>query len=91
MFVPTGRPPSHGFAPEIRIGVHTAEATQSGRQLAGQGVHAAARIAALAKGGEILASVRTLDGLDGFTTTEARSVALKGITEPIQIVTLDWR
>ncbi len=67
------------------------EATRSGGIFTGRGVHAAARIAALADGGEILASVDTLEGLDGFRISEPRVVTLKGIAEPVQVVSLDWR
>jgi len=81
----------HGFAPQIRIGVHATEATRSGGTFTGRGVHAAARIAALADGGEILASVDTLKGLDGFRISEPRLVTLKGIAEPVEVVSLDWR
>ena len=52
----------HGFAPQVRIGVHAAEATRAGGDYEGAGVHAAARIAALAEGGEVLASVETVEG-----------------------------
>ncbi len=50
----------HGFAPSVRIGLHAAEATEDGEGFAGRGVHAAARIGALAGGGEILASHDTV-------------------------------
>ena len=49
-----------GFAPPVRIGVHVADATQRGDDFSGVGVHVAARIAALAGGGEILASADAL-------------------------------
>ncbi len=81
----------HGFAPQIRIGVHATEATRSGGMFTGRGVHAAARIAALADGSEILVSVDTLKGLDGLRTSEPRSVTLKGITEPVEVVSIGWR
>jgi class 3 adenylate cyclase len=81
----------HGFAPQIRIGVHATEATRSSGTFSGRGVHAAARIAALADGGEILASVGTVEGLDGFKISEPRAVTLKGIAQPIQVVSIDWR
>ncbi len=81
----------HGFAPQIRIGVHATEATRSAGSFTGRGVHAAARIAALAGGGEILTSVDTLKGLGGFRISEPRVVALKGIAEPVEVVSLDWR
>ncbi len=79
---------AHGFAPQVRIGVHASDATQVGRDFKGKGVHEAARIAALAEGGEIVASKQTAIG---YTSTEPRSVTLKGISEPIEIVTIDWR
>lgn len=50
---------THGFAPQVRIGVHASDATQVGRNFRGKGVHEAARIAALAEAGEILASRQT--------------------------------
>ncbi|MCH6555978.1 MAG: adenylate/guanylate cyclase domain-containing protein, partial [Chloroflexi bacterium] len=49
----------HGFAVQVRIGLHSAEATRRGRDYGGKGVHQAARIASLAEGGEILASQTT--------------------------------
>jgi len=79
----------HGFAPQVRIGVHIADATQVGHDFHGKGVHEAARIAALARGGEILASRQTV--ASRFTFSEPRSVTLKGISEPMEIVTVDWR
>jgi class 3 adenylate cyclase len=79
-----------GFAPQIRIGLHATGATQMGRNFSGKGVHEAARIAALADGGEIFASRETAAG-SRFTASEPREVTVKGITDPIQIVTVDWR
>jgi class 3 adenylate cyclase len=55
------------------------------------GVHAAARIAALAQGGEVLASVETLDVIGGVAFGEPREVTLKGIAKPVQVATVDWR
>jgi class 3 adenylate cyclase len=82
----------HGFAPQVRIGVHTAEAIDREGDYGGKGVHTAARIGASAAADEIVASAATLDGLDGrFTTLEERALALKGLTEPVPVVTVDWR
>lgn len=80
---------AHGFAPQVRIGVHASDATQVGRDFRGKGVHEAARVAALAEGGEILASKRTV--APGFATSPPRTVSLKGISEPMEIVTVEWR
>ena len=81
----------HGFAPQVRIGLHSAEATVAGANYTGLGVHAAARIGAVAGAGEIVASAGTVEGLSGVAVSERRGVELKGITEPIEIVTIDWR
>jgi class 3 adenylate cyclase len=80
----------HGFAPRIRIGVHIADAVRSGRAFRGSGVHEAARIAALAGADEILASLEAADAA-GFRHGEVRTVELRGIARPVQVVTLAWR
>ena len=81
-----------GFAPQVRIGLRVAEATRRGRDYSGKGIHEAARIAALGNGGEILASRVTLDGVSrAFTISQPRTVTLKGIAEPMEIVALVWR
>lgn len=80
----------HGFAPQVRIGIHASDATQVGRRFRGKGVHEAARISALAEGGEIMASRETAEGTR-FITSEPRTVTLKGISEPMAIVAVEWR
>ena len=81
---------ANGFAPQVRIGVHATEATRLGQKLSGMGIHEAARISALAEGGEILASHVTASGTR-YPTSESRTVSLKGIAEPVEIVAIDWR
>ena len=76
----------HGFAPKVRIGVHASSATQKAGNFSGKGVHEAARIAALASCGEIFASKTTAG--PSISVSEPRTVTLKGISEPIEIVTL---
>lgn len=78
---------AHGFAPQVRIGLHRDEATRSGRDYMGKGVNRTARIAAAAGAGEILASEDTV----GAKTGTARSVKLKGITEAARLVSIDWQ
>jgi class 3 adenylate cyclase len=80
----------HGFAPQVRIGVHQAEATRHGGDYQGRGVHEAARIGALAAGGEIVASRTSLGGVDRLLLSAARSVSLKGFSQPVQVVSVDW-
>lgn len=81
---------SAGFAPPVRIGVHAAGATQVGRNFSGIGVHEAARIGALAEAGEILSS-RDTAADSAYPLSEPRVVTVKGITEPLEIVSVDWR
>jgi class 3 adenylate cyclase len=81
---------SHGFAPEIRIGIHAADVNRSGTGYKGKGVHAASRIAGLAGGGEIVVSMQTLGGSSRYPTSHPRSVTLRGIAAPTEVVSIDW-
>ncbi len=81
----------HGFAPQVRIGVHAAAAAQQGGKYTGMGVHVAARIGALAGGGEILASASTVDGLEGLEVADRHAAELKGVSEPVEVVSIRWR
>ena len=76
----------------MRIGLHAAEATVIADDYAGLGVHEAARIGAIAEGGEILATASTVSsGAIPFGFGEEREVALKGLDEPVHVVAIDWR
>lgn len=80
------------LAPDVRIGLHTGGAFhKEDADYAGQGVHMAARIGALAGGGEILVSRDSLDGGARFPLSEPRLETLKGFDEPIELVSVDWR
>jgi len=81
---------TNGFAPEVRIGVHQAEALISGHDFAGLGVHEAARIAGLAGGGEILASQTTVAAAGASTAGPARHVVLKGLSDSMVVQALLW-
>ncbi len=80
-----------GFAPAVRIGVHSAEASRSGSDYLGGGVTLAARIGAAAEGSEILVSRSTL-GADrrSFPVTAERTLQLKGIATPVEAVSIAW-
>ena len=81
----------HGFAPQVRIGVHAAEATSVAADYAGIGVHEAARVGAVAEGGEILVTTSTVATASGSVATkEARDVSLKGLPGPVRVVSVDW-
>ena len=82
----------HGFAPFVRIGLHTAEATSQAGDFSGRGVHIAARVGAAAGAAEILISepVASAMGTSRFPTSTAREVHLKGVKEPMEVRTVDW-
>ena len=80
----------HGFSPQVRIGLHAAEATSRGKDYFGKGVNVAARIGALAGAGEILISRETAPNGD-WNVSQPREVTLKGIGQPVEIVSIDWR
>jgi class 3 adenylate cyclase len=83
---------AHGFAPLVRIGVHAANATRRGQDYSGGEVHKAARIAALAEGGEILASIDTVSAAAGeFSVSESREVHVKGVATPVRVSRIEWR
>lgn len=79
-----------GFAPMVRIGVHSAEANRHGADYSGMGVHVAARVAAVAEGGQILASGETLAAAGPIAATDRREVALKGVSTRVEVALVDW-
>jgi len=83
----------HGFAPTVRIGLHTAEAKYQQGDYHGRGVHVAARVAGAAVGEEILISAATLGAMPSvrFGLSDPRHVALKGVDEPVEVRSIDWR
>jgi class 3 adenylate cyclase len=83
----------HGFAPWVRIGLHTAEATRQGDDYSGGAVHVAARIGDLGEREEIVVSAPTLGAIGevSLPVSEPRTVTLKGVSGPIEVHTVDWR
>jgi class 3 adenylate cyclase/cytochrome c-type biogenesis protein CcmH/NrfG len=79
-----------GFAPQVRIGLHSTDATRKGGDYAGMGVHTAARIGALANGGEVLASRAVVDAAGPrFPVSGFRAVELKGVGEPVEVASIE--
>lgn len=81
---------STGFALSVRIGLHSAEANRRGNDYSGVGVHIAARVGALAEGGEILATQDALAEAGVTRTSGERSALVRGLTEPVSIAAVDW-
>ena len=61
-----------------------------GRNFTGKGVHEASRIAGLAEGSEIIASRETAAG-GRFPVSEPRTVDIRGMAEPVDVVSVDWK
>ncbi|MGH2805721.1 MAG: adenylate/guanylate cyclase domain-containing protein [Actinomycetota bacterium] len=81
----------HGFAPQVRIGLHVADATRKADDYEGVGVHEAARIGAIAGADEILASMEVIDAVrTRFPVSDARTVELKGIAAPIEVASIEF-
>jgi class 3 adenylate cyclase len=54
-------------------------------------VHLAARIGAIAGGGEIVASRSAVTDLGRLLLSNPRTVNLKGLSEPVEVVSIDWK
>ena len=77
----------------VRIGLNAGEPIAEEKDLFGTAVNMAARIAAKAEGGEILASdvVRQLVAGKGFLFSDRGEVELKGFEEPVRLYEVRWR
>jgi len=75
------------------IGLNAGEPIAEEKDLFGTAVNMAARIAAKAEGGEILASdvVRQLVAGKGFLFSDRGEVELKGFEEPVRLYEVRWR
>lgn len=80
----------HGYAPHVKIGIHTGEVTEEGTALRGTSVHRAARLCAAAEPGTILASRDALEAAH-LPMAGLRKVTLKGIKEPVEAAAVDWQ
>jgi class 3 adenylate cyclase len=80
----------HAFPAQVRIGLHTAEAQDTGGDYQGEGINLAARIGGLAEGGQILASCDSITGIPLVCSSPAEA-QLKGFTAPVKITSIDWR
>jgi class 3 adenylate cyclase len=79
-----------GFALSVRIGLHAAEANRRGESYSGMGVHVAARVAALAGGGEIIATADTLAEASEVAVADTREASLKGVSIPVTVASVAW-
>lgn len=77
----------------VRIGLNAGEPIAEDEDLFGTAVIMAARIAAKAEGGQILASdvVRQLVAGKGFLSTDRGEVTLRGFEEPVRLYEVRWQ
>ncbi len=79
-----------GFAPSVRIGLHTAEALQTAEGYAGGAIHTAARVGALAGGEEIIVSRPVIEGAERARKHGSwRKETLKGLADPVEVTALE--
>ena len=79
-----------GFAPAVRIGLHAAEANRRGDDYSGMAVHVAARVAALAGGGEIVITDGTRAEAGDVPVSDERVASLKGVSDPVHVSSVTW-
>jgi class 3 adenylate cyclase len=79
-----------GAAITVRIGLHTADASRRGNDYSGMGVHVAARVAAMAGGGEVLATESTLAESGFMDHAPLREASLRGVSAPVRVATIGW-
>jgi class 3 adenylate cyclase len=79
----------HGYAPQVRIGVHVGEVQVEGSSLRGAAVHRAARLCAAASADTILASREALEA-SGRQPGTLKKLVLKGIAEPVEAAEVRW-
>jgi len=77
----------------IRIGIHHGDVVHRDNDIFGRNVAQAARVAALADGGEILVSETVADAIadcDDITLAEPREVQLKGLAGDHAVCAVEW-
>ena len=79
----------HGYAPQVRIGIHEGDVNEVDSSVRGAAVHRAARLAAAAGPDTILVSRDALQAA-GRRGSGLRKLELKGLNEPIEAAEVSW-
>lgn len=78
---------------QVRVGLNAGEPIEEDGDLFGETVILASRIAAMADGGEVLAStgVRELCAGKGFMFADLGEQAMRGFEDPVRVFEINWR
>jgi len=79
----------HGYAPQVRIGIHAGEVNDSDSSVRGVAVHRASRLCATAQPDHILASREALEAA-GRPPSGLRKLELKGIKDRVEAAEVRW-
>ena len=79
----------HGYAPQLRIGIHVGEVQTDNGQVRGAAVHRAARLCAAARADTIVVSREALEA-GGRPLEGVREYGLKGIKEKVKAAEVAW-
>ena len=79
----------HGYAPQVRIGIHEGDVNEIDSSVRGTAVHRAARLSAAAEPDTILVSREALDTA-GRRALKLHRLELKGLKEPIEAAEVSW-
>ena len=79
----------HGYAPQVRIGIHAGEVQLENGAVTGSAVHRAARLCAAAHGDTVVVSREALEA-SGRPLVGLREYTLKGIEGKVAAAEVAW-
>ncbi len=80
-----------GFAPSVRIGIHSGDVVEEGDDLIGSVVNVASRVTAAADPDQIVVTEHVADHLERSFVTEDRGIhSLKGVSRPRHLLAVRW-
>lgn len=81
-----------GFAPSVRVGIHSGDAVDDGDDLIGSVINLASRVTSAAEPDQVLVTEHVADHLDADLRTEDRGIhSLRGVSRPRHLLAVDWR
>ena len=81
-----------GFAPSVRIGIHSGDVVAAGDDLIGSVVNLASRVTSAAEPDQITITEHVADHLDPSFHTEDRGIhSLRGVSRPRHLLSVRWR